>query len=165
MRISPKDLRLTHGSAARRTVRRRIGDRSATAAGAASATVAATHAGTTLEPPLVLLRPGHPQPEGRRARALVPDPDVVDLAPALHLAPAVGEQVLVPSGGSLAELVRVRHLDEQALAADLLVAGHGGKGSRADYKDPRGAAAQGNRRLATKRSPRRSAAGDRPAGP
>src|SRR6266540_761245 len=111
-------------------------DASAPAARAAAPAVAPAHAWTALEPPLVLLGPGHPQPEGRRARAFVPDPDVVDLAPALHLAPTVREQVLVPSGGTLAELLRVRHLEEQALDADLLVVGHGGKRSRAGARDP-----------------------------
>jgi hypothetical protein len=53
---------------------------------------------------------------------------VIDLAPALDLAPPVGEQVLVPSGGALAQLLRVGNLQEQALDTDLLEIGHGRKG-------------------------------------
>src|SRR5262245_14629932 len=97
---------------------------SAAPAGPAPAAVAEARPRPALEAALVLLRARHAQPERGRSRPLVPDPDVVDLRPALHLAPAVGEQMLVPPRGVLAELVGVRHLEIEALDADFLVVGH-----------------------------------------
>src|SRR5262245_36990960 len=99
----------------------------ATAARAATSAPVA-HARAPLETPLILVGPGHPKPDRRGAGPLVANPDVVHLATALDLAPAVGEQVLVPPGGALSKVLRVRDLQVEALDANFLVIRHGAQG-------------------------------------
>ena len=70
---------------------------SAPAAWAATAAVASADTWAALEAALILVRAWHPEPDRGRTGPLVTNPDVVDLATALDLAPAVGEQVLVLS--------------------------------------------------------------------
>ena len=131
------DTRAVHTAKSARTTRggrvRGRGRRRAVSDGRGGRRARRAHppARAALEPALVLLGPGQPQPERGRAGALVAHPDVVDLLAPLHLAPAVGEQVLVASRRVLAQLVRVRHLQVQALDANFLVVGHeAGRGSR-----------------------------------
>src|SRR5918994_6649491 len=134
--VPPVDVLETEGYSARKGRDRGGRTGSAPAARAASAAVAPAHAWTPLEPALVLLGPWQPKTQGGGSVPFVPNPDVIDLASALDLAPTVGEQVLVPSGGALAQLLRVGNLQEQTLDTDLLEIGHGRKGSRARARVP-----------------------------
>jgi hypothetical protein len=61
---------------------------------------------------------------------------VIDVLPALDLAPAAGEQMAVPAGRVLAQLVGVRDFHVEPLDPDLFVVTHAAQGSRPPSVDP-----------------------------